>query len=57
MKNALKKKISLIRTKDLSGLGAYKQLEARLPLTTMDIREYEGRLKKMVYGKDTVSLK
>ena len=57
MKTAMKKKLSILKTKDLAGLGAYKQLEAKLPLTTMDIREFEGRIKKLVYGKDTISIR
>lgn len=57
MKTAMKKKLSIIQGKDFSGLGAYKQLEAKLPLTTMDIREFEGRIKKLVYGKDTISIR
>ena len=28
-----------------------------LPLTVLDIREYEGRLKKLVYGKETISIR
>ena len=28
-----------------------------MPLTTIDIREFEGRLKKLVYGKDTISIR
>jgi len=57
MKSALKKKLSIIKAKDVSGLGAYARLEAKLPVSTLDIREYEGRIKKLVYNKDTVSLK
>jgi len=46
-----------LKNKDVSALSAYEALEARLPLQILEIREFEGRLKKLVYGKATISLK
>ncbi|CDW79357.1 UNKNOWN [Stylonychia lemnae] len=36
---------------------AYERLEARIPLQILDIREFEGRLKKLIYGKETISVR
>eukprot|EP00347_Sterkiella_histriomuscorum_P018693 403344536 len=52
-----RKQIQLKPQNVMSKKTAYERIEARLPLQIMDIREYEGRLKKLVYGKETVSLR
>ena len=36
---------------------AYERLESSIPLQVMDIREFEGRLKKLIYGKETISVR
>lgn len=46
-----------MRSNSLAKNTAYERLEARIPLCVLDIREYEGRLKKLVYGKETISLR
>ena len=38
-----------------ANLPAYEMVEKSMPLYVMDIREFEGRIKKMVMGKKTVS--
>lgn len=35
----------------------YQAFEASIPLQLIDYREYEGRVKKLVYGRDTISIR
>jgi hypothetical protein len=51
------KKAATLKIKNVSALGAYEQIEAKLPLQILDIREFEGRIKKLVYDKDTISIR
>ena len=41
----------------LSAGNLYGAFEAGIPLQLIHYREYEGRIKKLVYGKDTVSIR
>lgn len=38
-------------------MSCYEQLEATFPLAAIDIREFEARIKRLVYGKEYVTLK
>ena len=51
------KKASILKSRNVSGLGIYERLEGKLPLQVIEIREFEGRLKKLVYGKETISVR
>ena len=35
----------------------YQAFEASIPLKLIDYREFEGRIKKLVYGRDTISIR
>ena len=35
----------------------YQAFEASLPLQLIEYREFEGRIKKLVYGRDTISIR
>ena len=35
----------------------YQAFEAGIPLQLIEYREFEGRIKKLVYGRDTVSIR
>ena len=35
----------------------YQAFEAGIPLRLIEYREFEGRIKKLVYGKETVKLR
>jgi len=35
----------------------YQAFEAGIPLQLIEYREFEGRIKKLVYGKSTVSIR
>ena len=52
-----KKQATLNRQNSQQKTTAYERLESQIPLSILDIREYEGRLKKLVYGKETISLR
>jgi hypothetical protein len=51
------KKAAILKSRSVAGLGAYERMEIKMPLQVIDIREYEGRLKKLVYGKETISVR
>jgi len=35
----------------------YQAFESGIPLQLLDYREFEGRIKKLVYGRDTVAIR
>ena len=47
----------IVNPDELAKLGAYERFEAQMPLQVMDIREFEGRLKKLVFNKETISMR
>jgi len=38
-------------------MSCYEQLESTFPLAGIDIREFEARIKRLVFGKEVVTLK
>ena len=47
---------SKIKSYESSG-DIYQAFEASIPLQLIEYREFEGRVKKLVYGRETITIR
>jgi len=64
MIEAVQKETILIAERNKSKIGKftaagdlYQAFESGIPLQLLDYREFEGRIKKLVYGKATITIR